>query len=89
MHEDSAQLESVKITDFGLAADLIEGCHHITPTSDGTRYCTLPQKTSKVLGGGFLLYTPGYITSPEQCTDVLFLNVSLVSNCIPPPPMCC
>ncbi|KAL0021700.1 hypothetical protein WJX79_002432 [Trebouxia sp. C0005] len=37
MHKDSAQLESVKITDFGLARDLIEGCHHITPTTDGTR----------------------------------------------------
>ncbi len=37
MHEDSAQLESVKITDFGLARDLMEGCHHITPTNDGTR----------------------------------------------------
>ena len=37
VHEDSAQLESAKITDFGLARDLIEGCHHITPTTDGTR----------------------------------------------------
>ncbi|DBB15710.1 hypothetical protein WJX82_008035 [Trebouxia sp. C0006] len=35
MHEDSAL--SVKITDFGLARDLMEGCHHITPTNDGTR----------------------------------------------------
>ncbi len=41
LHEDSAQLESVKITDFGLAADLMEGCHHFTPTTDGTRYCLL------------------------------------------------
>ena len=37
LHEDSGKLESLKITDFGLARDLIEGSHHITPTTDGTR----------------------------------------------------
>ncbi|DBA79548.1 TPA: hypothetical protein ACH3X1_008249 [Trebouxia sp. C0004] len=37
LHEGSGKLQSVKITDFGLAADLIEGCHHITPTTAGTR----------------------------------------------------
>ncbi len=41
VHEDLGKLESVKITDFGLARDLMEGCHHITPTTEGTRYCVL------------------------------------------------
>lgn len=40
MDESTDKLEAVKITDFGLSRDLVDGCIQIAPTTDGTRYLT-------------------------------------------------
>lgn len=45
--ESTDSLDSVKITDFGLSRDLVDGCIQIAPTTEGTRY--LPSHTCFML----------------------------------------